>query len=166
MTPAQSLHKQFTQRVLELKNQGLQVSDICDDPEVEQLGLTLWGSKAVKKIIQMEVRRVIQNDIDKETGVRKWVSVPQVTLPMPQASKEPPTPAELRQREYLRTVTLDPIRELITVQELSKAIKSLVRKRGVLTEYEEQSLFKAIDKVFKTATTRLQQSNGSDIVVD
>ena len=82
MTTAQSLHKQFTQLVRELNDQGLQLDKIEEHSEIQRIGLALWGAVAVRNEIRSQIRRALQTDIDKETGVRNRISVPQPELPM------------------------------------------------------------------------------------
>ena len=162
MTAAESLNQKFTVRVLELNDLGVQPKDIEEDSEIQSLGLALWGKDAVRKIIRFEIRRTLQNDVDKETGVRNRISVPK--LPMPEPERQEPSPADQRQREYLKTVLLDPERELIAVQELCSSVHRLIAKRGILTAEEEGYYFKAESKVLKSAKARLAQVNGLDIV--
>jgi hypothetical protein len=166
MTTAQ-LHKQWNQLVRELNDQGLQIHQIEEHPDINRIGIALWGARALRDKIRAEIRRALQTDIDKETGVRNRISIPQIELPMPKTDVDvtPVTPVGLR--EYCDAASVDPLRQLMAVEEVLKINMGRMKKLGGFLLDSELAIYsKAGTSVLKSVKARLQQSNGSDITID
>ena len=158
MTTAQLLHKQFTQLVRELNDQGLQLDKIEEHSEIQRIGLALWGAVAVRNEIRSQIRRALQTDIDKETGVRNRISSRNLNcqwmLPL----------AWLDCACIAMSMNVTPETQLMTAEEIIKINNGRMKKSGIFLESELKAYSKVGKTVLKSAEARLHQSNGSDIV--
>lgn len=149
MTPAQELYEQFKVLVLELNDQGLQLHEIEEHPEIIRLAKVLGADKALRDWIRNEIRQVIRQDIDKDTGTRNRISIPQLDLPMAQ-------PQEKKQKRlYMKHEGLTSEQIFIRIEELIKSATGLLRNSKLFTASELDSITNVMATVMASAKTRL-----------